>query len=99
MVTCSHCGDEIQPGAVYCDNCGVPVHSEQGQSYRIPYLSRLWFLLGLFAGLILLGLGLLISLFAADMGMAGNQAFGYAMVVIGIILLVISAMMFGRMKA
>lgn len=98
MVTCSHCGDDIQPGAVYCANCGIPVHSEQGPSYRTGYLSGLSFIIGIVIGLILLGIGIFISLYSADIGMAGSAFVGYAILVIGIVVLIISILMFGRIR-
>jgi hypothetical protein len=50
------------------------------------------------AGLLLVGRGIVISQFSAGVGMSGSELFGYAMLVIGIMVLVISALMFGRLR-
>ena len=98
MVTCSRCGKDNQPEAVYCDNCGIPVNKEQVPSPQTGYRSRLIFIIGMLAGLLLVGLGIVISQFSSDVGMSGSELFGYAMLVIGIIALVVSALMFGRLR-
>jgi hypothetical protein len=98
LVTCSRCGKDNQPEAVYCDNCGIPVQSEQGESYREGHRSRLVFIIGIVVGIMLVGAGIVIGLFSADVSMSGSEYVGYAMLVIGIIVLAFSALMFGRLK-
>gem|GEM_PF-2544264 len=99
MVTCSRCGKDNQPESVYCENCGIPVHREQGPSYRSGYRSRLYFIALFFVGLILLGIGMFMSLYSAEIGMAGSEFIGYAILVAGIIVLAISFLMFGRLRS
>jgi len=99
MVTCSKCGKDNQPTSVYCDNCGIPVHREQGESLHAGHRSRYIFIGGIFAGIFLVGLGIVIGMFSAEVGMSGSEYIGYALLVIGIIVLGISALMFGRIKA
>ncbi|MDD1770102.1 MAG: hypothetical protein LUO79_03360 [Methanomassiliicoccales archaeon] len=46
----------------------------------------------------MLGLGVIISQFSGSIGMSGNEAVGYAMMVVGILVLGYSVIMFGRRK-
>jgi hypothetical protein len=98
LVTCSRCGKDNQPEAVYCDNCGVPVHEEKSEPLRDGYRSRSVFIVGIVLGILLVGVGIVIGLFSADVGMSGSEYVGYAMLVVGIIVLAISALMFGRLR-
>jgi hypothetical protein len=52
-----------------------------------------------FVGLILLGIGMFMSLYSAEIGMAGSEFIGYAILVAGIIILAISFLMFGRLRS
>jgi hypothetical protein len=96
VVTCGRCGKDNQPEAVYCDNCGIPVHKEQAESLGTGYQSRLMFIGGMIAGLLLVGVGIVLSLYAANFGMAGSEIVGYVMLVGGIIVLGVALLMFGR---
>ena len=96
MVKCSKCGKDNQPEAVYCDNCGIPVYKEQGESLQADYKERMTFLIGVIAAFVLIGRGIFLSLYAANFGMAGSEVIGYVMVVGGIVVLVVAYVMFGR---
>jgi uncharacterized membrane protein YvbJ len=96
MVTCSKCGKDNQPEATYCDNCGIPVYREQGESLQTGYKERMTFFIGIIVALTLIGLGIVLSLYAANFGMAGSEIIGYVMLVGGIVLLMVDYIMFGR---
>jgi len=98
MVTCRKCGKDNQPESVYCDNCGIPVHREQGESLHAGHRPRYVFIGGIIAGILLLGLGIVIGLFSAYVSMSGSEYVGDVLIVIGIIVLAVSALMFGRIK-
>ena len=98
MVTCSRCGKDNQPEAVYCDNCGIPVHKEQAESLETGYQSRLTFIGGIITGFLLVGVGIVLSLYAASFGMSGSEIVGYVILVGGIIVLGVAFLMFGRNK-
>jgi len=99
MVKCNSCGNENQPAAVYCSNCGITVHMEQAESLRTAYRARMAFIVGAIVGILLIGLGLVISLFSADIGMAGSEAIGYALLVSGILVLLVGFLMYGRLRS
>lgn len=98
MVKCSRCGKDNQPESVYCDNCGIPVYKEQGESLSTGYQSRLMFIVGIIAGFLLVGVGIVLSLYSANFGMSGSEIIGYVMLVGGIIVLGVAFLMFGRNK-
>jgi hypothetical protein len=98
MVKCGRCGKDNQPEAVYCDNCGIPVYKDQAESLGTGYQSRLMFIVGIIAGFLLVGAGIVLSLYAANFGMSGSEIIGYVMLVGGIIVLGVAFLMFGRNK-
>ena len=98
MVMCSNCGAENQQSSVYCANCGIPVRREQGEPLENTYRATFGFLIAMSLGVLLLGLGVIISQFSGSIGMSGNEAVGYAMMVVGILVLGYSVIMFGRRK-
>jgi len=98
LVKCSRCGKDNQPEAVYCDKCGIPVHKEQAESLETGYQSRLTFIGGIITGFLLVGVGIVLSLYAASFGMSGSEIVGYVILVGGIIVLGVAFLMFGRNK-
>lgn len=98
MVRCSNCGAENQPSAEYCDNCGIPVRREQGEPLENNYRTIFGFIFAISLGVLLLGLGVIISQFSGYIGMSGNEAVGYVMMVVGILILGYGVIVFGRRK-
>lgn len=96
MVTCSKCGKDNQPEATYCDNCGVPVQLAQGEPLSSRYKSRVGFMVGIMAGILLVGVGIVLGLYAESFGMSGSEVFGYALIVGGIAVLIVSVLLFLR---
>jgi len=98
MVRCSNCGAENQPSAEYCHNCGIPVRREQGEPLENNYRTILGFIFAIALGVLLLGLGVIISQFSGYVGMSGDEVFGYVMMMVGILILAYCVIMFGRRK-
>jgi hypothetical protein len=55
-------------------------------------------MVGVILGVLLTGVGLVLALFGADMGMPESQGMGIGLVVVGVIVLVASVILFGWMK-
>lgn len=98
MVKCSRCGAENQPEAVYCANCSIPIHKGQIESLSAAYRARVVFLAGMVLGVLLMGVGLVMSQMAADLGMAGSEAIGYSILVLGILVIILSLFYTGRFR-
>jgi uncharacterized membrane protein len=56
------------------------------------------FIGGIIVGFLLVGVGIVLSLYAANFGMSGSEIVGYVMLVGGIIVLGVAFLMFGRNK-
>ncbi|MDD1766084.1 MAG: zinc ribbon domain-containing protein [Methanomassiliicoccales archaeon] len=99
MVTCTHCGSDNQPNAVYCNNCGVPVHKAQYQRREFNSGSSVALAVGMMVvGVMLMGLGLVVGLFGGQMGMRTDDIIGYVIFVFGVIVFSLSFLLFRRLR-
>jgi len=89
MVACTHCGTDNQPNAVYCSNCGVPVHEEQ---YRRREFDRGRTII------IAIGIGLVLGMFGAQMGMRTDDATGTVVLVLGVVVFLLSFLVFRDLR-
>jgi uncharacterized membrane protein YvbJ len=98
MVSCTHCGSDNQPNAVYCTNCGIPVREAQNQRREFDNGYSIALAIGtMVAGVALMGMGAVIGLFGSQMNLVTNDVIGYAIFVLGIIVFLLSFLLFRRL--
>jgi uncharacterized membrane protein YvbJ len=98
LVKCSKCGKEDQLDGVYCSNCGIPVQGDQRESLQADHQSRVRLIVGVLAGITLLGVGMVLGLFGDAMDMSGTTGVGYVILVVGIIVILASIVLFGWLR-
>lgn len=98
MVKCSKCGKEHQLDGAYCSNCSIPVQGDQRESLQTSHQNRVRLIVGVLAGITLLGVGMVLGLFGDAMGMSGTTGIGYAILVVGIIVILASIVLFGWLR-
>lgn len=82
----------------YCSNCSIPVKKGQRESFREVLVARQWLIVAFTISVLLIGLGMALALFGAEMGMPRSQGLGFGLTLIGIIVLVGSVILFGWIK-